>query len=298
MFGTEPQDRQRQPDLVVQVALVAERRHRGAEDRRDRFLRGGLGDRARDPDDQRIEAGPPRACDRLQGAKRVVDQHDRRVATGEVAGSGRTGDEHAGRACRDGRPHELVAVGALARQGDEQVAGLDDPGVDGSAADRSAGSSDEGPAGDRHQLVGGQSGIGIGGRGRRVEAVGHAGHCRIGRAHRVAVVGSAGTGRVPTRSGVVIASWAILRKSSNDMTGISRWPSLAIVGFTSATPAVAATVSAVPPPGNDIGVVAPGATMLAPMPVSESMWIEAFNSRASRRTIDRPRPRPSGLCAP
>src|SRR5437016_210191 len=48
-------------------------------------------------------------------------------------------------------------------------------------------------------------------------------------------------------------------------------PSLAIVGFTSATPAVAATVSAVPPPGNDIGVVAPGATMLAPMPVSEEL---------------------------
>jgi hypothetical protein len=41
------------------------------------------------------------------------------------------------------------------------------------------------------------------------------------------------------------------------------------VEFTSATPAVAATASVVPPPGNDIGAVPPGATMLAPMPVSD-----------------------------
>ena len=62
--------------------------------------------------------------------------------------------------------------------------------------------------------------------------VGHAGECRIGHAragHR-----TPGAACVSgTRSGVVIASWAIRRNSSNDITGISRWPSRTTVGVPS-----------------------------------------------------------------
>ena len=55
MLRAEPEDGQRQPDLVVLVALVLEGRHRGAEDRRDGLLGRRLGDRAGDPDDERVD---------------------------------------------------------------------------------------------------------------------------------------------------------------------------------------------------------------------------------------------------
>ena len=55
----ETQDRQRQPDLVVLVALVAERPETSREDRRDGLLGRGLGDAARDADDERVEPAAP-----------------------------------------------------------------------------------------------------------------------------------------------------------------------------------------------------------------------------------------------
>ena len=64
VLRAEAQERQRQPDLVVLVALVLERPARRAEDRRDRLLGRGLGDAAGDPDDQRIEAPAPAGAPR------------------------------------------------------------------------------------------------------------------------------------------------------------------------------------------------------------------------------------------
>ena len=62
VLRAEAQERQRQPDLVVLVALALERPPGGAEDRRDRLLRRRLGDAAGDPDDERVE--PARASRR------------------------------------------------------------------------------------------------------------------------------------------------------------------------------------------------------------------------------------------
>jgi hypothetical protein len=74
---TQAQQRQRQPDLVVLVALVPERRHRRPEDRRDGLLRRRLGDRAGDPDDERIEPGAPLRGDRPERGERGGDRPQR-----------------------------------------------------------------------------------------------------------------------------------------------------------------------------------------------------------------------------
>ena len=117
-----------------------------------------------------------------------------------------------------------------------EVARLDLAGVDGAAEHLASRPGDEGAAAGRNELVGGQPPIGTSvDHGRRITAIGHGGQCRIGRsgAHREAVVAGGASVRSGSRSGVVIASWAIRRKSPNDITGISSWPSLATVGVPS-----------------------------------------------------------------
>ena len=101
--------------------------------------------------------------------------HVAQRVVGRLAGGGVrvARDEDARPPGGDGGGEEAVAVGALAGQGDEQVARGHEPGVDGRAADRAVAAAEEPAAGRREQVVGGQGGVG-GGRpsgirhGRRV----------------------------------------------------------------------------------------------------------------------------------
>ena len=68
-----------------------------------------------------------------------------------------------------------MPVGPLARQRDEEVAGLDEPGVDGAAADGAVAASHEGPARDGGDLLGRQPG----GSSPTITPA----ECRIGRGH-------------------------------------------------------------------------------------------------------------------
>ena len=60
--------------------------------------------------------------------------------------------------------------------------------------------------------------------GTTIVRIRHGVECRTGAGHGW-LVEVAGVDRSSgTRSGVLMASWAMRRNSSNDMTGISRWP--------------------------------------------------------------------------
>jgi len=129
----------RTADLVVQVALVAERRHRDPEDGSHRLLRRRLGDRAGHADDQRIEAHPPVRGDRLEAAERVRDDDDARVPAGQRLRFRRARclrDENGRRAGVQGRGDEPMSVSPLARQRDEQVARRHKPRIHRRAEDR------------------------------------------------------------------------------------------------------------------------------------------------------------------
>ena len=246
MLGAEAEDGQRQPDLVVQVALVLQRRHRRAEDRRDRLLRRGLRDRA---GDRRRRAG------RSGGARRSrspgAPAAGRRPAT-IVASTAARSTSSGGRATIT--PAAPAASAAATKRwpsvrspgratkrlpGRTSRESTAPPRIGRSERARSA----PPVAATRSSAVSPRSVPSVS-RGRRIAAIGHAAQCRTGAAHRVAVVlwvvpspsavaGSGASVRSGSRSGVVIASWAIRRNSSNDITGISSWPSLAIVGVPS-----------------------------------------------------------------
>ena len=139
----EPEDRQREADLVVLVALVLERPVAGREDGGDGLLRRGLGDAPGDPQVsgwKRRRQAAARACSAGSGR---VDPDDAHVAD--------RGGQRAGRLMRGPRPagggpgQVVVAVGALAGQGDEQVARADPARIDGRAADRTTRRSDSCP---------------------------------------------------------------------------------------------------------------------------------------------------------
>ncbi len=116
MLRGQPEDRQRQADLVVLVALALEGRHRGGEDGGRGVLRGGLGHAAGDPHHDRREAGPPGGRDGVQAGQRVGDPDDRDVAEGVEGGLAEgLGHEERGRLAE-----KAVAVGPLARQSDEE----------------------------------------------------------------------------------------------------------------------------------------------------------------------------------
>ena len=226
--GPEVEHGQRQADLVVPVALGAQRREPARQDGRDRLLRRGLGDAPGDPGDERIEPPAPAGGHRPERGQAIGDTDDRDVAGGIRFGD-RAGHEDRGRAarrsrrrCGHGRPS--------AHRGGRRTAG---PGVtsrESTAAppDRAIGAGHEPSAGQGDQIVGGQGrSASVGRRERRVH-VGHGVQSGMGRVHRS---GSFSTiGRWRSRSGVLIALVAMRRKSSNDMTFISSWPTLRTVG--------------------------------------------------------------------
>ena len=126
VLWTEPQHRERQPDLVVLVALVAKRLEAARQHGRRGFLRGRLGDAARHPDDQRAEARPPGGRERAQASRDIGEKDDAHVAQAVQLSRGRgLGDKKTRRAGLHGVGQEPVAVRALAGQGGEQLAGTD-----------------------------------------------------------------------------------------------------------------------------------------------------------------------------
>ncbi len=80
VLGPEPEDRQRQADLVVLVALVPKRFEAAAEDGRDRLLRRCLGDRAGHAHDERREPRAPGRRDRVERQEGIGNGQDRHVA--------------------------------------------------------------------------------------------------------------------------------------------------------------------------------------------------------------------------
>jgi hypothetical protein len=106
---------QRQPDLVVLIALVLECRQLRGEDRRDRFLRRGLGNRPRHADHERVEPPPPARRDRVQRAQRIGDLDDRRVDVPEGDAVGRPGDDRGRRTRLDRGGDIRVTVDVLPR---------------------------------------------------------------------------------------------------------------------------------------------------------------------------------------
>ena len=233
MLRTEPQQRQREPDLVVHVAFGPQGPPGRTQDRGGRLLGRGLGDAARDADDEWREPATPARGDGSERGLPIGHAHDRDVAQGCGILHG-AGHEHGRGASLDRLGNVVVTVGALAGKRDEQVARCDEARIHGATADRSGGAGQESSAGEAEEVVGREGGRrGVGRRrGRRVD-VGHARQCRIAATHRSAALGVVVDGRLVRRSGVVIASVAMRRNSSNDMTGISNWPTRATDGVPS-----------------------------------------------------------------
>ena len=96
-------------------------------------------------------------------------------------------DDERGRSPGDRVGQVGVAVGPLAGECHEHLAGRDQSGVDRGTADGSVGSGEQAAAGQAHQVVGGEGGPRnlTRCRGRRVD-VGHGRQCRTGRDHRSA----------------------------------------------------------------------------------------------------------------
>ena len=76
VLGPQAQQRHGQADLVVPVGRVAQDREALLEDLRDLLLGRGLGQRAGDAHDQRVEAIAVGGRDRAQGRGRVGDADD------------------------------------------------------------------------------------------------------------------------------------------------------------------------------------------------------------------------------
>ena len=116
------------PDLVVPIALGLEGRETTRQDGRDGLLGGGLGDAPGDAHDDRVEPTTPAGGDRSKRGQTVGDTDDRHIAAGVGLGD-RTGHEDRRGAPRDRIGHVGVPVGPVTRQGDEQPARRDEPGV-------------------------------------------------------------------------------------------------------------------------------------------------------------------------
>ena len=127
---------QRQADLGVEVLAVGVDRAR--QQRPGDVLDRGLADRAGDPDHARAELAPPGTGQRLQRGQRVIDGEDPARPSFRSCSRRYPGDKRPERGAHDDAPGagldrgggELAAVGALAAQAEEEVAGAGRAGVD------------------------------------------------------------------------------------------------------------------------------------------------------------------------
>ena len=183
VFGPETQQRERQPDLVVLVALTPERLESLGEDARSGLFRRGLGDAAGDPDDERGEPRAPAGSHRVECRKAVPHQDDCHVAEPlERHGIGRPGDDESCRSGGRGVGEEAVAVGPLAGERDEEIAGHDESRVDRPAPDRPVSRAEEASTGQPCDLGRGEARR-VGPSARPWLRFGHGRKCRTGDAH-------------------------------------------------------------------------------------------------------------------
>ena len=153
----EAEERQRDADLVVEVALGLQDGAARREDRGDHLARGGLPVRAGDADDRDVEAPPVVARDRAERGEGVRDREER-----QRRGLGRAvlRDDRRGRALRGGLGDVRVAVEALAGERDEERARREGARVGRDASDLRGRCADPAPAGRGGELVGGEAGDG------------------------------------------------------------------------------------------------------------------------------------------
>ena len=120
MRGAQPKQRQRQADVVIEVAASGE--HGGAEgclqNRGDHFLGRRLAVRASDGNDRQRELGAPGGCKVAEGEAGVIDDNGRNTSRHlafirHEQGSG---------ACGHGLIEKIMCIETLAAQGDEELA--------------------------------------------------------------------------------------------------------------------------------------------------------------------------------
>ena len=192
VLGAEAQHRQRQADLVVLVALVAQRPEAPARTAAIASLVEVLAMLPVTPTTSGSNRRRQPAASAPSAASAVRDAHDGHVTERRRVRDGSGHDERGG-APRDGVGEERVAVGPFAREGDEDLARLDDARIDGGAADRSVGSGKQPAAGQAGEVVGGERGR------RRIPAAGarriDVGHGRPVSHRPRSPVGGRGSGR-------------------------------------------------------------------------------------------------------
>ncbi len=135
--ASELEQRQRQADVVVQVAAVAERPVPQRQERGRDFLGRRLARRSGDGDEAGAALPPHRAAHPLQRERRVGHLDDDRLRLAAGDGVGASGRHHdAARPAIERVADEGVPVVALAGDGDEQLAGDDRARVDAEHAER------------------------------------------------------------------------------------------------------------------------------------------------------------------
>ena len=133
VLGPQPQQRQRQADLVVLVALVAQHRPALGQRLGDLLLGGRLGQRsgdARRPAARSGRATPPRPRAAPPASATATTLTRRPEAATAARRERRVPQHQCGRARRDGIGQEPMAVRALAGQREEGVARLDAARID------------------------------------------------------------------------------------------------------------------------------------------------------------------------
>ena len=144
MVRPEPQEGQGQSEVVVEVALGLEDPEAGGEQGGGEVLGRRLADAAGDADDLDRPPAEDLAGEGLERGHGVRDQ-DEAEAGGSVRD--RAGDDRAGRARGGGGDDEVVPV-ALPGDGEEELAGRGQPGVDAEAVEgQGGGALEDGPAG-------------------------------------------------------------------------------------------------------------------------------------------------------
>ena len=131
------EQRERQADVVVQVAPVPKHRVLRRQELRRELLRRRLARAARDGDDLRARSPSHLARAVLQRPRRVrhLDQKRRRPCLSCLGQGRRRGHHRAGRSCGQRGGDEFVPVEPVAADRDEQVARLQRPRVDRPALD-------------------------------------------------------------------------------------------------------------------------------------------------------------------
>jgi hypothetical protein len=131
----EPEQRQRQPPLIVEAPARLQHLPARTEDAGDQLLGGPLAVGAGHPDNRNGESRAVECGEHAEGARRVLDEHQRHVGRDVVVQ--RVHDQARG-AARGRLGEERVAVEPVAPDGEEGLADAERSGVDGHPGDRDA----------------------------------------------------------------------------------------------------------------------------------------------------------------